>query len=188
MALFCWYPDLYGHSDLCELLHPGKFTWNPKMEVWKMIFLFMGDVWVHMLLNSNKRQPGFLSSETASASATRIPRQPVLGPVSNSNDLRISMFAGQVSSPSSSSSSSPRRISYIYIYMIIIWISYHRHRLVHDWYADMQVFSKKSTPFAQNRIVWRAIGISFIHRDAPRSKYRYAMIYCTYTWVDIWPS
>ena len=85
------------------------------MEVWKMIFLFMGDVWVHMLLNSNKRQPGFLSSETASASATRIPRQPVLGPVSNSNDLRISMFAGQVSSPSSSSSSSPRRISYIYI-------------------------------------------------------------------------
>ena len=21
-------------------IHPGKLTWNPKMEVWKMIFLF----------------------------------------------------------------------------------------------------------------------------------------------------
>ena len=25
-----------GENDL----HPGKLTWNPKMEVWKMIFLF----------------------------------------------------------------------------------------------------------------------------------------------------
>ena len=23
-----------------SLLHPGKLTWNPKMEIWKMIFLF----------------------------------------------------------------------------------------------------------------------------------------------------
>ena len=23
-------------------VHHGKFTWNPKMEVWKMIFLFNG--------------------------------------------------------------------------------------------------------------------------------------------------
>ena len=30
MLLSCKVPDL----------HPGKFTWNPKMEVWKMMFLF----------------------------------------------------------------------------------------------------------------------------------------------------
>ena len=28
------------HSETSLNLHPGKLTWNPKMEVWKMIFLF----------------------------------------------------------------------------------------------------------------------------------------------------
>ena len=25
---------------LCVHVHPGKLTWNPKMKVWKMIFVF----------------------------------------------------------------------------------------------------------------------------------------------------
>ena len=25
---------------LCVHVHPGKLTWNPKMNVWKMIFVF----------------------------------------------------------------------------------------------------------------------------------------------------
>ena len=34
------------HPKCCEVaffrIHPGKLTWTPKMEVWKMIFLFKG--------------------------------------------------------------------------------------------------------------------------------------------------
>jgi len=29
-----------GRSSKFRTIHPGKFTWNTKMEVWKMIFLF----------------------------------------------------------------------------------------------------------------------------------------------------
>ena len=38
-------------SDMFDL-HPGKLTWNVKMEVWKMILLFKGMIFrfhVHFL-------------------------------------------------------------------------------------------------------------------------------------------
>ena len=34
-----WDAETGGETG-CQLLHPGKLTWNPKIEVWKMIFLF----------------------------------------------------------------------------------------------------------------------------------------------------
>ena len=35
------YQHLWLRVDLCQL-HPGRLTWNLKMMVWKMIFLFQG--------------------------------------------------------------------------------------------------------------------------------------------------
>ena len=35
-----WYPPGNDHISVSRRVHPRKLTWNPKMEVWKMLFLF----------------------------------------------------------------------------------------------------------------------------------------------------